>query len=167
MTINLKLDYVRQLKADALDNIESYQDPDMPDALSVYTNSMKKALLADPAMVNTLPEYLIVALYGNVRFPQQVHTQWQQWLADDIQPNWDQFKVSIAFNNEDISLIKAIKEQSESLLIQSCAALFEMMILDPQQADPKTSDDTDNEQDDYDDMDSEYYTDEYDADGEY
>ncbi|RYV01741.1 hypothetical protein SOPP22_15385 [Shewanella sp. OPT22] len=153
MSNKLDLAYVEQLKQDAWENIESYQDPETPDALSSYTNQMKKALLADPSMLASLPEYLPVALFGNVRFPEQVHQKWKSWLADNTLPTWDEFKVSIAFNNEDIPLVKAAKEQSLTLLIQSCAVLFMLMIDDTvSQTDESDFDEYENESDDYSDQ---------------
>ncbi|RLV61180.1 hypothetical protein D5018_02680 [Parashewanella curva] len=164
MTDQLDLNYVNQLKLDALENIESYQDPDTPDALAQYTNQMKKALLADAQMLNSLPEYLTVALYGNVRFPEQVQLKWQDWIDNNTMPTWDEFKVSVAFNNEDIALVKAVKEVSESLLKQSCAALFLLMIANSKPTAKKEGlEDLNEDSNDYRDE----YQDQYDYDEEY
>ncbi|WP_133407006.1 cold adaptation protein AtcA [Parashewanella tropica] len=164
MTDQLDLNYVNQLKLDALENIESYQDPDTPEALAQYTNQMKKALLADASMLSSLPEYLTVALYGNVRFPEQVHLKWQNWIDNNTMPSWDEFKVSVAFNNEDIPLVKAVKDESEALLKQSCAALFQMMIIDTKPVAKKEGlEDLNEHNDDY----SDEYQDQYDYDEEY
>ena len=164
MSNQLDLAYVKQLKQDAWENIESYQDPDTPDALSAYTSQMKKALQADASMLSSLPEYLPVALFGNVRFPDQVHQKWKVWIQNNELPSWDEFKVSIAFNNEDIPLVKAVKAHSEKLLIQSCAVLFMLMIDDTQLQDEETDSAEDNEHDDYD---SENYYDQYETNEEY
>ncbi len=164
MSNRLDLAYVKQLKQDAWENIESYQDPDTPDALSAYTTQMKKALLADPGMLSSLPEYLPVALFGNVRFPDQVHQKWKTWIRNNELPRWDEFKVSIAFNNEDIPLVKAVKDQSETLLIQSCAALFMLMIDDATARTEEVSSSDGIESDDYD---SEDYYDRYETNEEY
>ena len=71
-----------------------------------------------------VPEYLPLALAGRVQFPAAAKTQWRQWLASGKMPAWDEFKVSIAFNNADLPLVKAVRTHSESLLIEACAALF-------------------------------------------
>ena len=164
MNNQLDLAYVKQLKQDAWENIESYQDPDTPDALSAYTTQMKKALLADPSMLSSLPEYLPVALFGNVRFPDQVHQKWKAWTQNNELPSWDEFKVSIAFNNEDIPLVKAVKDHSEKLLIQSCAVLFMLMIDDTT---AQTEDVSSSEDNDFDDYDNEDYYDQYETNEEY
>ncbi len=162
MSNKLDLAYVKQLKQDAWENIESYQDPDTPAALSSYTSQMKKVLLADPGMLSSLPEYLPVALFGNVRFPEQVHQKWKTWINDNVLPNWDEFKVSIAFNNEDVPLVKAVKAHSEILLIQSCAVLFMLMV-----DDTASISNDDKNIDDLDEDDSEGYYDQYETEEDY
>lgn len=40
------------------------------------------------------------------------------------QPEWDEFKVTIGFNNADLPLVLAVRGYSETLLIESCAVLY-------------------------------------------
>lgn len=124
MAKKLNLSHIRQLQTDAKENIESYSDPENPKALEQFTSKMKAVLVADPAMLESVPEYLPLALAGRVQFPAAAKTQWRQWLASGKMPSWDEFKVSIAFNNADLPLVKAVRTHSESLLIEACAALF-------------------------------------------
>ena len=67
----LNLEKIRQLTTDAWENIESYNDPDTPKALEQFTSQMKNVLLADPEMLESVPEYLPVALYGRVKFSKE------------------------------------------------------------------------------------------------
>ena len=124
MTTKLNMARIRALQTDALENIESYMDPDTPNALAQFTAKIKAILLADPQMLESLPEYLPMALYGRVKFPAAVVPQWQQWINSAIAPSWDEFKTSVAFNNADVELVKAIRTYSETVLIEACAVLF-------------------------------------------
>jgi hypothetical protein len=124
MANKLNMARIRALQTDALENIESYMDPDTPKALEQFTAKMKAILLADPQMLESVPEYLPMALYGRVKFPPAAKTQWQQWLNSSTAPLWDEFKTSVAFNNADVELVKAIRAYSEAQLIEACAVLF-------------------------------------------
>lgn len=124
MAKSLNMARIHALHADALDNIASYMDPDTPNALAQFTAQMKTILLADPEMLESVPEYLPMALYGRVKFPAAAKKQWQQWLAKSTAPNWDTFKTSVAFANADLELVKAVRAHSEALLIEACAVLF-------------------------------------------
>ena len=115
---------LQQLKSDAFENIESYNDPDTPKALGNFTSQIKKVLEADPEMLQSVPEYLPVALYGRVKFTGEAKLKWSQWLKTNTFPLWDDFKTSVAFNNDDLPLVKTIREFNEDLLIESCAVLF-------------------------------------------
>ncbi|MCL1076872.1 hypothetical protein D5R81_01855 [Parashewanella spongiae] len=157
--------FINQLQSDAWENIQSYQDPDTPDALSQYTSKMKQVLLADVSILVSLPEYLTVALFGNVRFPDASQKKWKNWLANETSPTWDEFKVNVAFNNDDIPLVKAVKEHSEKLLIQSTAAVYLLMFDDKLSTEKNEATDADfNEK--YDEQ-SEDYSDHYDQDENY
>lgn len=126
MAAKLNLKRIRALQTDARENIESYLDPETPKALEHYTAKMKTVLLRDPKLLESLPEYLPVALYGRVKFVPAAKVKWQQWLSTGTAPSWDEFKTSAAFNNADLELVKAIRAYSEPLLIESCAVLFLM-----------------------------------------
>ena len=124
MPQKLDMARIRALQTDALENIESYMDPDTPKALEQFTAKMKAILLADPEMLESLPEYLPVALYGRVKFPPQAKKAWTQWLEKGVAPDWDAFKTSVAFANADLDLVKAVRAYSEITLIEACAVLF-------------------------------------------
>ena len=124
MAQKLNLARIRALQTDALENIESYMDPDTPKALEQFTAKMKAILLADPQMLDSVPEYLPMALYGRVKFVPPAKLKWQQWLDKATAPSWDEFKTSVAFNNADLELVKAIRSHSEDQLIEACAVLF-------------------------------------------
>lgn len=124
MAKQLNISRINELKDNAYDNIESYNDPDTPKALEQFTNQIKGILLADPKMLDSVPEYLPVALFGKVKFPAEAKLKWSHWLDKRIQPEWDDFKVSVAFNNADLPLVLAVKGYSEDLLIESCAVLY-------------------------------------------
>lgn len=115
---------LQALKTDAYENIESYNDPDTPQALAQFTNQIKGILQADPEMLESVPEYLPVALFGRVKFSAASKQQWNTWLAKGTIPSWDEFKVSVAFNNADLALVKAVRAYSEAMLIDACAVLF-------------------------------------------
>ena len=115
---------LQQLKSDAFENIESYNDPDTPKALSNFTSQIKKVLEADPEMLHSVPEYLPVALFGRVKFTGEAKLKWSQWLKTNTFPLWDDFKTSVAFNNDDLPLVKTIRAYNENLLIEACAVLF-------------------------------------------
>ena len=55
---------IKALMSDAGENIESYRDQDQPKALEQFTGKMKALLLADISMLEFMPEYLPLALYG-------------------------------------------------------------------------------------------------------
>ena len=124
MAKQLNISRINELKDNAYDNIESYNDPDTPKALEQFTNQIKGILLADPSMLDSVPEYLPVALFGKVKFPAEAKLKWSHWLDKRIQPEWDDFKVSVAFNNADLPLVLAVKAYSEDLLVESCAVLY-------------------------------------------
>ena len=84
------------LKTDAYENIESYNDPDTPKALEKFTAQIKGILQADPKMLQSVPEYLPVALYGRVKFTAEANLKWAAWLAKNTMPTWDEFKTSMA-----------------------------------------------------------------------
>jgi len=174
MAAKLNLKRIRALQTDARENIESYLDPETPKALEQYTAKMKAVLLRDPQLLESLPEYLPVALYGRVKFVPAAKAKWQQWLSTGTAPDWDEFKTSAAFNNADIELVKAIRAFSEPLLIESCAVLFLMEHGDAvagsaggnQAAETGANDtyDNDSEQSDDDFADDSYGNDDYDED---
>jgi len=143
---------LQQLKSDAFENIESYNDPDTPKALAQFTGQIKKVLEADPEMLQSVPEYLPVALYGRVKFTGEAKLKWAQWLKTNTIPVWDEFKTSVAFNNEDLPLVKTIRAFNEHTLIEACAVLF---MLSNESAAPakrsKEEHDEDGYEEDYDD----------------
>lgn len=124
MAKKLNISRINELKTNAYDNIESYDDPDTPKALEQFTSQIKKVLQADPKMLESVPEYLPVALYGRVKFPSDAKLKWAHWINTATQPEWDEFKVTIGFNNADLPLVLAVRAYSEDLLIESCAVLY-------------------------------------------
>ncbi|MCH1932049.1 hypothetical protein L9G16_17885 [Shewanella sp. A25] len=124
MAKKLNISRINELKTNAYENIESYNDPDTPKALEQFTSQIKKVLQADPAMLESVPEYLPVALYGRVKFPSEAKLKWAHWINSATQPEWDEFKVTIGFNNADLPLVLAVRAYSENLLIESCAVLY-------------------------------------------
>jgi len=124
MTKALDLSRIDELKENAYSNIESYNDPDTPDALAKFTNQIKAILLADPKLLESVPEYLPIALYDQVKFPPEAKIKWAHWVKEGIQPEWDEFKTTVAFNKADLPLVLAVKNHSETLLIESCIVLF-------------------------------------------
>ena len=150
---------LQQLKSDAFENIESYSDPKQPKALSNYTAQMKTILQADPSMLKSLPEYLPVALFGRIKFSDAAKKQWALWLKTNVIPSWDEFKVSVAFNNDDLNLVKAVRAYNQELLIEACAVLFLLMHDTTKPSNAKETDDQYNEEDD--DSDRNYAHDDY------
>lgn len=124
MTKALDLSRIDELKENAYSNIESYNDPDTPDALAQFTSQIKTILIADPKLLESVPEYLPIALYDKVKFPAEAKVKWAHWIKEGIQPDWDDFKVTVAFNKPDLPLVLAVKNFSETLLIESCIVLF-------------------------------------------
>ena len=152
MPQKLDMARIRALQTDALENIESYMDPDTPKALEQFTAKMSAILLAAPDMLDSVPEYLPMALYGRVKFMPAAKLKWQQWLSSATAPSWDEFKTSVAFNNADLPLVKTIRAYNESLLIEACAVLF--MLSNESSAPAKRSKDEGDEdgyEEDYDD----------------
>lgn len=174
MTTKLNITRIRALQTDALENIESYMDPDTPKALEQFTGKIKSILLAAPDMLDSVPEYLPVALYGRVKFPPQAKVKWQQWLDKGVAPGWDEFKSSVAFNNADLALVKAIRTYSEAQLIEACAVLFLLdgngkITAKRRNGSESVSDDSDNDTESSDDNEhyqSDYDSDNYDDDGD-
>lgn len=124
MKKTLDLARIKALMSDASENIESYRDVDQPKALEQFTGKMKALLLADMSMLEFMPEYLPLALYGRVQFSVQAKPAWRNWIGQGEQPSWDEFKTSVAFNNADLPLVKAVRAQSEDTLIEACAVLY-------------------------------------------
>ncbi|MCE9687274.1 hypothetical protein LZP73_13840 [Shewanella sp. AS16] len=124
MAQQLNISRINELKDNAYDNIMSYDDPDTPQALSQFTGQIRGVLLADPKMLASVPEYLPLALFERVKFPSDAKGKWADWLSRGVQPEWDEFKVSIAFNNADLPLVLAVRAYSEALLVESCAVLY-------------------------------------------
>ncbi|QUM88671.1 hypothetical protein HWV03_07560 [Moritella sp. 36] len=124
MATAIDFERIEQLKEDAYSNIESYNDPDTPNALEQFTSQMKAVLLADPKLLASVPEYLPIALYDKVKFPPEAKIKWAQWIKEGILPEWNEFKTTVAFNNADIPLVLAARGHSETLLIESCIVLF-------------------------------------------
>ena len=174
MAKSLNIARIQELKSNAYDNIESYNDPDTPKALDNFTRQIKKVLLADVSMLSSVPEYLPVALFGQVKFSPESLLKWSHWLDNAIQPEWDEFKISIAFNNADVPLVQAVRAHSESLLIESCAVLYllnQELSGKGKKAKPAHSEDEDDEygqsnsdydEDDDEDSEEEGYYDQYD-----
>ena len=150
---------IKALMQDASENIESYRDLDQPKALEQFTGKMKALLLADTSMLEFMPEYLPLALYGRVQFPPQAKQAWAKWLGGSVQPSWDEFKVSVAFNNADLPLVKAVRALSEEKLIEACAVLY--LLDNPQPRGGRHADDDyelrDEEEDDGEDADADYH----------
>ncbi|MGL4475149.1 MAG: cold adaptation protein AtcA [Shewanella sp.] len=162
MATTLNMARVNELKDNAYDNIESYSDPETPEALAQFSKQIKQILLADPAMLDSVPEYLPVALFNQVKFPAEAKLQWAYWIEHSILPTWDEFKTSIAFNNVDLPLVLAVKDYSVSLLVESCAVLY-LLAHEPKVAAPApVADDHDDDDDDYNERDEEGYYDFYD-----
>jgi len=124
MAKHLNIERINELKNNANDNIESYNDPDTPHALERFASQIREILLADPGMLESVPEYLPVALYNRVKFSPESKRQWAHWISLDIQPDWDEFKTTIAFNNADLPLALAVRKYNEDLLIESCAVVY-------------------------------------------
>ena len=150
---------LKSLMSDASENIESYRDLDQPKALEQFTGKMKDLLLADVSMLEFMPEYLPLALYGRVQFPPKTKPEWAKWLGSGVQPSWDEFKQSVAFNNADLPLVKAVREQSEEQLIEACAVLY--LLDNPLPRGARHADDDyelrDEEDDDGEDADADYH----------
>ena len=168
MTEKLDLARIRALHRDAQENIESYLDPDTPKALEQFTAKMKAILLADPEMLDSVPEYLPMALYGRVKFPPAAKPKWQQWLQTGKAPHWDDFKTAIAFANADLELVKAVRAYSQSLLIEACAVLFmldnaSLTAISRNSAPTETADQNDNSGENYADDYADDYSDDYDS----
>ena len=89
---------LKALQSDASENIESYRDQDDPKGLEQFTDQMKALLLADMSMLEFMPEYLPLALYGRVQFPPKAKGQWNKWLASGEQAvslaEWGRFAAS-------------------------------------------------------------------------
>lgn len=124
MTKKLNIQKINQLKTDAYENIDSYNDPDTPKALEQFCDKIKTILQADPEMLESVPEYLPVALFGRVKFSKEAKLKWAKWIQTATLPAWDEFKVTVAFNNADLPLVKTVRNYSETLLIESCAVLY-------------------------------------------
>ena len=124
MTKKLNIQKINQLKTDAYENIDSYNDPDTPKALEQFSAKIKAILQADPEMLESVPEYLPVALFGRVKFSKEAKLKWAKWVQTATLPAWDEFKVTVAFNNADLPLVKTVRDYSETLLIESCAVLY-------------------------------------------
>jgi hypothetical protein len=124
MTKKLDIQKINQLQTDAYENIDSYNDPDTPKALEQFSAKIKTILQADPEMLESLPEYLPMALFGRVKFSKEAKQQWAKWIQTATLPSWDDFKVTVAFNNADLALVKTVRAYSETLLIESCAVLY-------------------------------------------
>ncbi|MFT5235926.1 MAG: hypothetical protein ACI8SK_000212 [Shewanella sp.] len=162
MATSLNLSRIDELKENAYSNIESYNDPDTPNALEQFTRQIKTILLADPKLLNSVPEYLPIALYGKVKFAPEAKLRWSHWIEEEIQPEWDDFKTTVAFNNADLPLVLAVRGYSESLLIESCAVLF-LLDNDNKSASTSKEKDQDDNDDDYVEEDEEEgYYDQYD-----
>ena len=145
---------LQQLKNDAHENIESYVDPQKPKALAIFTQQIKTILQANPSMLQSVPEYLPVALFGRVKFSENGKLQWTQWLKSNVMPAWDDFKVSIAFNNEDLALVKTIREYNQDILIEAGAVLFLLTheVIKPEArktSEPSEDEDDERDHDDY------------------
>ena len=153
---------LQQLKTDAFENIESYNDPDTPKALGNFTSQIKKVLEADPEMLQSVPEYLPVALFGRVKFTGEAKLKWSQWLKTNTFPLWDDFKTSVAFNNDDLPLVKTIRAYDENLLIEACGVLF-MLSNESSTPAKRSKDDSDEDgyEEDYDDDDRNEAQDDY------
>ncbi|ACA86108.1 cold adaptation protein AtcA [Shewanella woodyi] len=164
MATSLNLSRIDELKENAYSNIESYNDPDTPNALAQFTSQIKAVLLADPALLNSVPEYLPIALYDRVKFPPEAKLKWSGWIDEGIQPEWNDFKTTVAFNNADIPLVMAVRGHSETLLIESCAVLF---LLENQNNTPSASKETDQDDDNDIEDDEDGYYDQYDYNEEY
>lgn len=167
MSNKLNIPRLESLKTEALENIHSYDDPESPTALQQFTAKMKAILLQDPAMLATLPEYLPIALYGQVKFPPAAVKQWQLWLTSATMPTWDQFKTCVAFNNADIDFVKAIRNYSETVLIEACAVVFMISHDSSTATDDNGSDNHENSDNNYnDDYDTDQYADDDNSDEE-
>lgn len=149
MAKKLNISRINELKNNAYDNIESYDDPDTPKALEQFTSQIRKVLQADPKMLDSVPEYLPVALYGRVKFPADAKLKWSHWINTATQPEWDEFKVTIGFNNADLPLVLAVRAYSEDLLIESCAVLYLLETQGKAAPAPKHSEDDEDDDNDY------------------
>lgn len=157
MTKKLDVARLNQLKTDAYENIESYNDPETPKALAQFTAKMKAILMADPEMLESLPEYLPVALFGRVKFSKEAKLKWAHWINTKTMPAWDDFKVTVAFSNDDLQLVKKVRDYSQDLLIEACAVLY---LLETQgKVVAKRAKDDDDDADDEDHHDDEDYDD--------
>ena len=154
MATAIDFERIEQLKEDAYSNIESYNDPDTPNALEQFTSQMKVILLADPKLLASVPEYLPIALYDKVKFPPEAKLKWAHWIKEGILPEWNEFKTTVAFNNADIPLVLAARGHSETLLIESCIVLF--LLANENQSTPA------NQDDDYQEDEEEGYYDQFD-----
>lgn len=170
MTNKLNIQKINQLKTDAYENIDSYNDPDTPKALEQFSAKIKAILQADPEMLESVPEYLPVALFGRVKFSKEAKLKWAKWVQTATLPAWDEFKVTVAFNNADLPLVKTVRDYSETLLIESCAVLYllEQQGKAPARSRNSSSEDQDDEpgyEEDYDSDDRDEADDDYNGNG--
>lgn len=170
MTKKLNIQKINQLKTDAYENIDSYNDPDTPKALEQFSAKIKAILQADPEMLESVPEYLPVALFGRVKFSKEAKLKWAKWVQTATLPAWDDFKVTVAFNNADLPLVKTVRDYSETLLIESCAVLYllEQQGKAPARSRNSSSEDQDDEpgyEEDYDSDDRDEADDDYNGNG--
>ena len=170
MTKKLNIQKINQLKTDAYENIDSYNDPDTPKALEQFSAKIKAILQARPEMLESVPEYLPVALFGRVKFSKEAKLKWAKWVQTATLPAWDEFKVTVAFNNADLPLVKTVRDYSETLLIESCAVLYllEQQGKAPARSRNSSSEDQDDEpgyEEDYDSDDRDEADDDYNGNG--
>ena len=170
MTKKLNIQKINQLKTDAYENIDSYNDPDTPKALEQFSAKIKAILQADPEMLESVPDYLPVALFGRVKFSKEAKLKWAKWVQTATLPAWDEFKVTVAFNNADLPLVKTVRDYSETLLIESCAVLYllEQQGKAPARSRNSSSEDQDDEpgyEEDYDSDDRDEADDDYNGNG--
>lgn len=160
MATPLNLARIDELKENAYSNIESYNDPDTPNALTQFTSQIKTILLADPKLLNSVPEYLPIALYDKVKFAPEAKLKWSGWIEEGILPQWNDFKTTVAFNNADLPLVLAVRGYSETLLIESCAVLY--LLANEHQASSASKEKDQDDNDDYVEDNEDGYYDQYD-----
>ena len=102
------------------ENIESYQDPEDPDAFKNYTNSLLGQLNKTPEFVDGMPDQLAICLLHVVK----VNSAKLLLLCSDTEPQWEDVKtcVNVHKNYRDLLSILSSKyqEQLKTALLLLC-----------------------------------------------
>jgi len=103
---------------ECIDTVDSYHDPENPQAVSQVCISFRDQIISDPSFVTEMPSYLALALFGAVRFKNEPACVNE--ICEGNFPAWEDIQI----RKSCVELINQIREIDDQVAIKAAVIAF-------------------------------------------